>query len=335
MHSSIAKSLLIFVITIFVAITLNFIIVHITPQDPLAVLLGRLASRGASVEGGDTIVKIYAERFGLDQPVYIQYLLYLRNLFIYGDLGYSIAHFPAKVSTVVWAAVPWTLGLLLGANLIAFVIGNLLGALAVWPRAPRFVVWTTYVFMSFAAIPFYLLALILLYVFAFWWPIFPAGGAFTPGSARGFNLVTAYEIVRHAALPVLSIALGLIGFWALSMRGVMAGILGEDYLSYARIKGLKERTVFIRYGLRNAMLPQTTALAIDLGRLISGQVLVEVIFSYPGLGTVLYNALRSGDYFVIQGVVLFIIVSLALTMLLVDLICPFLDPRIRTGRQLI
>ena len=334
MYTSVVKSFLIFLITIFVAITLNFVIIHITPQDPLAVLLGRLASRGASVEGGDAIVKVYSERFGFDKPIYIQYLLYLRNLFLYGDLGYSIALFPAKVSSVVWGAVPWTLGLLLSANILAFIIGNFLGALTVWPRTPRIVIWITYAFMSFAAIPFYLLALILLYVFAFWWPIFPSGGAFSPGSARGTSLATVFEIVRHAALPALSIALGLIGFWALAMRGVMASILGEDYLIYARLKGLKERTIFFRYGIRNAMLPQTTALAIDLGRLISGQVLVEVIFSYPGLGTVLYNSLRTGDYFVIQGAVLFIIVSLALTMLIVEILYPFLDPRIRVGKQL-
>jgi peptide/nickel transport system permease protein len=330
LRSYIAKRIGVFFITIFVATTLNFVVIHITPQNPVAVLMGRLAARGAMVENGAQLLKFYTERFGLDQPIYVQYLMYLRNL-LHGDLGYSLAYFPAKVSAVVLPAVPWTLGLLLFANLLAAIIGNILGALAVWGRAPRLFTWATYGFMSIAAIPFYLLALILLYLFAFLWPVLPSSGAFTPGSSREFDLATAFEFVRHASLPVLSVALGLIGFWALSMRGAMASVLGEDYLTYARVKGLRESTIFFRYGMRNAMLPQVTAFAIDLGRLVSGQVLVELIFSYPGLGLVLYNALRTGDYFVIQGVVLFIIISVALAMLLLDLIYPLLDPRIRTA----
>ena len=127
----------------------------------------------------------------------------------------------------------------------------------------------------------------------------------------------------------MSIVLAVVGFWALSMRGIVATVTGEDFLTYARAKGLKERRIFARYAMRNAMLPQVTALAIDLGRMISGQVLVEIIFNYPGVGWVLYNALRTADYFVIQGVVMFLIVSVALATLLVDLLYPFLDPRIR------
>jgi peptide/nickel transport system permease protein len=331
LRSYVVKRISIFFITVFVAVTINFIVIHITPQNPVAVLMGRLAARGAMVENGAQLLKFYTERFGLDQPLYVQYLMYLRNLLLHGDLGYSLAYFPAKVSAVVLPAIPWTLGLLFFANLVAAIVGNILGALAVWGRAPRLFTWVTYGFMSLAAIPFYLLALILLYLFAFLWPVLPSSGAFTPGSSRAFDLATSFEFIRHATLPVLSVALGLIGFWALSMRGAMASVMGEDYLTYARVKGLREPTIFFRYGMRNAMLPQVTAFAIDLGRLVSGQVLVELIFSYPGLGLVLYNALRTGDYFVIQGVVLFIIISVALAMLLLDLIYPLLDPRIRTA----
>ncbi len=154
-------------------------------------------------------------------------------------------------------------------------------------------------------------------------------GSFTVGSVRGFNWDTLMDLLYHSALPIISMVLTVAGFWALSMRGVMTSVIGEDYLIYARIKGLRERRIFSRYAVRNALLPQVTALAIDLGSMMSGQVLVEIIFNYPGIGWVLYNALRTADYFVIQGVVLFMIGCVALATLIVDLIYPLLDPRIR------
>ncbi len=321
----------IFLLTIVVAITVNFIVIHTTPADPIAAMLGRMVTRGSSVAGGAQIVRVYTEAFALDQPLYVQYLLYVRNLMM-GDLGYSLAYFPQKVTAVVLRAIPWSLGLLVFSVLLAFVIGNLLGALAVWRKAPWFLQGLIYFFMTLSAMPFYLLALILLYLFAFHWPILPIGGTFTVGSSREFGLETFLDFVRHATLPALSISLGLIGFWALSMRGAMTTVMGEDFLAYARVKGLKERTIFFRYGMRNALLPQVTALAIDLGHLISGQVLVETIFGYPGVGTVLYNALRTSDFFVVQGVVMFIIFAVALTMMVVDLAYPLLDPRVQYGR---
>lgn len=316
-------------VTVLAALTLNFFIVHLTPGDPLAALLGRLESRGVSVDGGQGLIELYRTQFALDRPMLIQYLLYLKNLILHADIGYSLAYFPAKVSDVVLGAVPWTIGLLLTSTFLAFTIGNALGALAVWPSAPRFTKWAVYSIMSFAAVPFYLLALILLYVFSFRWNLLPIGGTLTPGAAGGFNLSTVTDMAKHAVLPVMALTLGLVGFWALSMRGVMTSLLGDDYIRYARIKGLKESTIFFHYGMRNALLPQVTYLAIDLGRLISGQVLVESIFNYPGLGTVLYKALASGDYFVVQGVVLLIIISTAFATLIVDLAYPLLDPRVR------
>lgn len=322
-----ARRLAIFLLTLLTAVTLNFLIIHLSPVDPIAAVLARLSGRGASVEGGARLVALYSHTFALDRSLPVQYLLYLKNL-LHGDLGYSLSYFPERVSAVIARALPWSLGLLGSAVLLAFLLGNLLGALAAWPRAPRLFRALMLLFMSFAAVPSYLLALILLYLFAYQWPILPLGGSFTPGSARDFSIATLIEVAQHAVLPLLSITLGLIGFWALSMRGVMTTVIGEDYLGYARLKGLRERTIFLHYGMRNALLPQVTALAIDLGLLLSGQVIVETIYSYPGIGTVLFNALRTADYFVVQGVVLFIIISVALVMLVVDLLYPLLDPRV-------
>ena len=255
----------IFLLTIVVAITINFIVIHATPADPIAAMLGRMVTRGSSVAGGAQIVKVYTEAFALDQPLYWQYLLYVKNLLM-GDLGYSLAYFPQKVSAVVLRAVPWSLGLLLFSVLLAFTIGNLLGALAVWRRA-HWLLQGADLFLHDAvgdavlpagadpALPLRL-------------PLadLPDRRDFTVGSSREFGLATALDFVHHATLPALSISLGLIGFWALSMRGVMATIMGEDFLVYARMKGLRERTIFLRYGMRNALLPQVSALAIDIGQ---------------------------------------------------------------------
>ena len=317
-----------FLLTIFIASTLNFAITRLTPQDPIAALLGRMASRGRSVENGAEITALFRERLGLDDSLPQQYLNYLLDL-LRGDLGYSLALFPIKAEAVIIRALPWTLGLLSVATLLAFTIGNLLGALAAWPQVPRGFRWLVYLSMPFSAIPYYLLALVLVYLLALSWPIFPLGGALTTGSSRGRDLATYADLAYHATLPVLSVVLAAVGFWALSMRGIMTTVLGDDYLIYAQARGLRSRRIFSHYAMRNAMLPQVTALAIDFGRLISGQVLVEIIFNYPGVGWVLYNALRAADFFVIQGVTLFMIFTVAVATLLLDLFYPLLDPRIR------
>ena len=287
-----------------------------------------MASRGRMIEGGEALVQAYEARFGLDQPVHVQYFIYMKNLLLHGDLGESLAYFPAPVSSIILSAVPWSIGLLFVSTLIAFVIGNLLGAIIAWPNVPRGFKYIIYALMPISVIPYYLLALILLFIFSINLDLFPIGGSASVGSVRGWNVETVIDMLKHAVLPSLSIILAVIGFWVLSMRGTMMTVLGDDFLIYAKAKGLKQKTIFMRYAVRNATLPQVTALALDLGKIVSGQVLVEIIFSYPGVGWVLYNALRTADYFVIQGVVLFVIISVALSTLILDLIYPLLDPRI-------
>jgi peptide/nickel transport system permease protein len=318
-----------FFLTIFVAATLNFAIPRLTPQDPIAALLGRMTSRGRTVENGAQMIDMYKKQFGLDKSLPEQYFNYMKNLLLHGDLGYSLSYFPAKAKDIVLRAVPWSLGLLLVANLLAFLIGNLLGALAAWPDLPRLFKYLIYILMPLSSIPYYLIALILVYLLAILVPVFPLSGSLTVGSVRGLNWDTMRDLIIHAALPIMSIALAVVGFWALSMRGSMLMVLGEDYLNYARAKGLRPIRIFHRYAIRNALLPQVTALAIDLGRMVSGAVLVEIIFNYPGVGLVLLNALKTADYFVIQSVVMFVIITVALATLIVDLIYPILDPRIR------
>lgn len=320
------KRIFVFMVTVVLAVTINFVIARITPADPIAALIGQMSSRGTQFEDGDELVERYTEQFGLNDSLPVQYVKYLGNL-LRGDFGYSITYYPAKVTDVILSGIPRTIALLSVANIIAFIVGNLMGALSAWDRSPRWVKWSVYLLMPVSVIPYYMLAMILLYLFAIIWPIFPLGGITTAGSVGGTTWTSFVDIISHAILPIASSAISLIGFWALSMRGSMVSEFSGPYLNYARARGLKPTRVFW-YATQNALLPQVTSLASNLGRVISGSILVEVIFSYPGVGQVLYTSIRNADYFVIQGIVLFIVISVALCNLIMDLLYPKIDPRI-------
>jgi len=228
---------------------------------------------------------------------------------------------------------PWTIGLLAVSTIIAFAVGTLLGALLAWPNTGRALSIFAPALMMLSAIPYYLLGLVLIYLLALEWPILPTAGAYSSGTTLNLTWPTVVDIVRHAILPAASIVLAGIGFWALGMRAMTVTTLGEDYMTLAHAKGLQPRRIFFRYSLRNAMLPQITALALSLAGIMSGAIIVEVVFAYPGIGYLLFRAISGNDYFVIQGVTLFVILSVALALLIVDLIYPLLDPRIQLGRH--
>ena len=316
-------------LVIFIAVSVNFIIPRLLPGDPVVTALARLQS-GGGAQNIDivAIAEVYRAKYGLDAPLWQQYINYWVDLFRL-DLGVSFANFPERVTNMIGAALPWSVGLLATATLLAFVTGSLLGAKLAWPGASRGIKAFVPLMMVLTSIPFYLLAIILIYFFAValkWLP--PAGGVDTTRIMRP-DWATTQDILRHSILPIMAIVLGNIGFWALGMRSQMVNVLGEDYITFAEAKGLHPRRIFVWYGMRNALLAQVTALALSLGSVVSGAVLVEVIFNYPGLGSLLYVAIRGQDYFVIQGVVLMLIVALAVLLFLVDLAYPLLDPRIR------
>ena len=317
------------VLIVFVAVSINFIIPRLLPGDPVQTALARLQASGGNQNVDiQAVSAAYRAKYGLDAPLWDQYLNYWLDLFQL-DLGVSFANFPEKVTTMIGNALPWSVSLLVVATLIAFVTGSLLGARLAWPGAGRGIRTLVPFMMVLTSIPFYLLAIILVYLFAVvlkWFP--PAGGVDTTRIMR-LDWATTADVLSHAVLPCMAIVLGHIGFWALGMRSQMINVLGEDYITFAEAKGLHPRRIFVWYGMRNALLAQVTALALSLGSVVSGAVLVEVIFNYPGLGNLLYVAIRGQDYFVIQGVVLMLIVALAVMLFIVDLIYPLLDPRIR------
>lgn len=323
----VVRRLGVFVLVIWAAATINFAIPRLSPVNPIREALLQVTQMGASQSNMDTLVKTFEVRFGLDQPLWKQYVTYLIDSAT-GQFGYSITFFPTPVIDMIAVALPWTIVLVSLATLVTFAVGTLLGAFLVWPRAPRVLQAITPPLLTLSAIPYYLLGLILIYLFAFVLKVFPLGGGYTVGSAPNWSLGFIGDAARHAILPALSIVLADLGGWALSMRGMMVTIQGEDYMTLAEAKGLRLPRVFLRYGMRNAILPQITSLALSMGRVVSGAVLVEVVFAYPGVGNLLYQAVRTFDYFVIYGVVFMVIVAIGLATLILDLILPILDPRI-------
>ncbi|MGH7059333.1 MAG: ABC transporter permease [Stellaceae bacterium] len=328
----IVKRFGVFLLIVWLAATLNFFLPKLSGQDPVRTKLLEEASLGGYVHAGiEDMVKEYQRRFGLDKPLWRQYLTYLREV-SRGDLNYSIANYPRTVVGMIGEALPWTIGLLGLTTLFSFAAGTILGALLAWPRAPRWMRWLMPPLWALHAIPFFLLGLVLSWVLAFelqWLPIF---GGYSAGAAPAWSWFFILDVARHAVLPALAIVLVSVGGWALAMRGMMVTTMGEDYVTFAEAKGLRSTTIFGRYCMRNAILPQTTGLALSLGQILSGAVLVEAIFGYPGIGALLFQAIEENDFFLIQGIVFTVIVALGFATFLLDVAYPWLDPRISYHR---
>lgn len=319
-----------FFLVVWAAATINFFIPRMAPgQDPVYQALAVMAEQGGV--SGAAMLEAAEElraRFGLDQPLWRQYVRYLADLSRF-DLGVSIAYFPAAVMDTVLARAPWTLGLLVTATLMTFVIGSTVGALIGWPYSPRRLQVLLPPLFVFSAVPYYLLGLLLVYLLAITFSLLPYGGGFQPGRLPGFDVGFVLDILKHALLPAMAIVISDLGTRALIMRGTILSLFGEDYITHAENRGLRPWRIFTMYGMRNALLPQLTWLALALGHVASGAVVVEVVFNYPGLGRGLFSAIKASDFPVIYGIVFFLVVSIALMTLLLDLTYPLVDPRIR------
>lgn len=316
-----------FVFVVFVAATINFLIPRLAPGNPIGAITSRMQQASSGIENGQAMFEAYRERFGLNDPLYVQYLNYLWNT-LRLDFGYSLSAFPAGVWEIIRPSIAWTIGLISTSVLITFVLGVGAGALLAWKGTPRVVKMFIPVTMVFAVLPYYLLALLLLYALAYTTGLFPMGGAYDTGIPPGLNWEFIRSVAHHAVLPAMSIILSSLGLWALTMRSLMVNTIGEDYMLLAEAKGLPKRRILWRYAVRNAVPPQLTQLAIALGHVVSGAILVEIIFAYPGLGYLLYMAIVNSDYTVIQGITLILAISVGLAVLIIDLVYPRLDPRV-------
>jgi len=329
----VVRRVLLFFVVVWAATTLIFFLPKMAPgRNPVVERIGMMMATGGVNTGNiQAMVEAYESKFGLDKPLWQQYVTYLADLARL-DFGYSLMLYPTKVIDVIRISMPWTIGLLTVSTVIAFSLGTLLGGLLAWPRAPQAIQYLLPPLFMFSVIPDYLIRLILVYILAFQVRIFPMSGNSQYGAVVSISPAFLWDVVYHSILPALSIILASLGFWALGMRAMMVGIAGEDYMLFADAKGLKSKRIFLGYAMRNALLPQTTTLALSLGTILSGALLVEVVFNYAGMGAVLFRAVSAFDYFTIYGVVFFIIVGVAFTTLVLDLVYPLLDPRIRYSK---
>jgi peptide/nickel transport system permease protein len=246
------------------------------------------------------------------------------------DLNYSMSSYPSRVTEQIGYALPWTMALLGTTSVVAWAIGTLLGAVLAWPRRSRIAQFVFPPLMMLSAAPYFITAMLLLYWLAFRLQLFPLGGGYEAGTFPEVSFGFGWMLLQHAALPALSIVLVSIATWAITMRSLTVSLQGEDFMLFAEAKGLQRATVFLRYSIRNSLLPQVTGLALALGQIVSGGLLVEAVFHYPGLGGLLLRAILTRDYFLEQGIVLVIIISIGLATLLLDLLYPLLDPRVKT-----
>lgn len=324
-----AKRLGFLVLVIWAASTIVFFVPRLSPRNAVRERFAELARSGGFSPGDlENIIANMNQQFGLDKPLLEQYWGYLGNI-IRLDFGYSLNRYPSTVTDLIAQALPWTFGLLLVTTILSFVIGNLLGALSAWPRAPRWVRSIATPFVLLTGVPPVIMGVLLLFFIGFRLKWLPLGGAYSVGLVPNWSWTFALDLLKHQLLPALALIFGSVGGWVLSMRGMGVTIQGEDYVNFAEHKGLTGGRIFRDYYLRNTLLPQVTGLALALGTVVTSAIVVEQVFGLPGIGTLLNNAIRSNDFPTIYGIVLFITIAIAVLMAILEFIYPLLDPRVR------
>jgi peptide/nickel transport system permease protein len=316
-------------LVIWSASTIIFFIPRLSSVNPVRERFAELSRlTGYAPDDLEKIIDAFSRQFGLDRPLWEQYMDYLGSIVRF-DFGFSLNRYPTTVTELIAQSLPWTIGLLIVSTLIAFVLGNLLGAIAAWPRAPRWARNFSTPFVLFMGVPPVLMGVLLLFFVGFKLKLLPLGGAYSIGLLPELSFSFVLNLLLHQILPALSLVLGSVGAWVLTMRGMGITIQGEDYVNFAEHKGLGGGRIFRDYYLRNALLPQVTGLALALGTVVTSAIIVEGLFALPGVGTVLINAIRANDFPVIYGIVIFITIAIAVIMTLMEFIYPILDPRIR------
>ncbi|SEJ83701.1 peptide/nickel transport system permease protein [Deinococcus reticulitermitis] len=313
--------------TLWVAATLNFILPRLVPGDPIGAMIAKYQGKLDT-----NAIEALKVAYGLNDQgsLLTQYFGYLGDL-LRGDFGRSIVQFPTPVIDIVKQAAPWTIGLVGVCTVLAFFIGSAFGLYSAWRRGTPLADALPPIALFLNSMPYFWFALILLYVLAFRNSIFPLGGALAPFVKTGTSEWWR-SLLLHAVLPALTIIVTSAGGWLITMRNNVMGVMSEDYIAFARAKGLSEGRLLRRYVLRNALLPSFTAFGMALGFVVGGSILTETVFSYPGLGLQLYNAVTGLDYPLMQALFLFIAAAVLIANFIVDLLYASLDPRVRDGK---
>jgi peptide/nickel transport system permease protein len=311
-----------YLLVLWIAITLNFLLPRMMPGNPLALIAGEDINRLSAEQRAALIAQI-----GLDQPLAVQYIRYLQNS-LQGDFGYSY-QWNQPVLTLIGTRLPWTLLLAGSGLLLSTVIGVALGALAAWRRGGRRDVGTMVFFLFLESLPAFWVGMLLVALFAVRWPIFPTFGATTPWlSLSGWAYVA--DVLHHLVLPLATLTIVSVSGTFIVARSAMMAVLGEEFITVARAKGLAERQVLFRHALRNALLPIATIFTLNLAFAFSGATVIETVFSYPGVGRLIFEAVLSRDYPVLQAAFMMITVLVVIANIMTDAIYPLLDPRVRS-----
>ena len=319
-----------FLTIIFVGITVTFVIPRLAPTNPVEAQIAMMIARGESIDP-QSIASMRAaltDLYGLSGSPVQQYFAFWGRL-LQGDLGPSLANFPTPVSEMIGQAMPYTLSLLVTAVIISWVFGNWFGALSSYYPNNKALNVVEVVGQAVRPIPYYIVSIVLLVVFAYFIPIFPFGGAYPVGTHPSWSLGFIWIYIKHSVLPAATLVLVGFGGWFIGMKSLTSNIISEDYVVYAETAGLKKSRILNQYIMRNALLPQLTGLAMSLGAVFSGALIMEVVFGFPGLGMLTMAAVLRNDYSMIMGIAIYSIIGVAVTVFLMDLIYPLFDPRVR------
>lgn len=320
------RKILIYILTFFIAVTIDWMIPRFMPGDPVDVLMARA---GSFAESTALMHDYYTSIFGLDVPVWQQYLNFWKAL-LQGDLGTSVYVFPLPVTQVIMRAVPFDILLLLPAILLSWFAGNWFGAFAA--RSKRLDNTILPLGYILTATPYMWLAMLLAWTFGIVFDIFPIAGAYSFAMRPHLSWVFIESVLKHWFLPFCSLFLVMFGGWAIGMRNMIIYELESDYSHYLEALGAPRKLVR-KYAFNNAILPQLTGLALQLGIIVAGALVTEVVFSYPGIGYLILQAINTRDYFLLQGCFLFIIIGVLLANFIIDIAYVLVDPRMRTGMQ--
>lgn len=317
-----------FLVTLWAALTINFLLPRLMPGNPAVAMMARFHGH---LNGG--AIRAMEIAFGVNTKASLlsQYFTYLGNSFT-GHWGISLTFFPSPVASVVLAALPWTIGLVGVTTVLAFILGTLIGIVGAWNRGKLFDSLLPPIFIVLSAFPYFFLGLMAILIFSVKLGWFPTSGAYTNGVNPAFDWSYISNVLQHAVLPGLTILVTSIGGWILTMRNNMIGTLSEDYIRMSRAKGLSSRLVMFNYAARNAILPNLTGFGMSLGFVVSGAILVEYVFAYPGVGYMLLQAVVNEDYPLMQTLFLFITVAVLLAVLIADGVVSLLDPRARSAK---
>jgi peptide/nickel transport system permease protein len=314
---------------VFIGINLAFFVTHATPIDPVEQTIAAATSFGStSPEAIALMRQSLRELYGLQGGLLEQYAVFWKRM-VLGDFGPSLSAFPTPVSALISRALPWTAGLLLVSTVISWTLGNLLGGLAGYYRRSRTLRLAGLVAMAFHPVPYYIVAFVLLIVFGYVWPVLPISGGYQMNLSRGFDARFIGSVLAHSILPVASLVLVGLGGWFMGMRSLVSNIVNEDYVTYAELGGVGRSRILGSYVMRNALVPQVTGLAMSLGGIFNGAIITEQVFGYPGIGALLVDAVHAGDYSLVLGLTSVSIVAVATSVLLIDLLYPLLDPRVK------